>query len=191
MAGESTIDALIFDFDGVMVDTEVPEFESWSQMFQSHGVELDRELWLSIIGRGREYFDPFQHLEDLKGSPIDREAVKTERRQCYLELVAPNPLLPGVMEYLDEAADMGLRLGVASSSTRQWVEDHLRPRGVLDRFEAISTGDEAENSKPDPEIYLTAIDRLGRRAPSPSRTQPTASPLPSVQGCSALRCPTG
>lgn len=181
MAGESTIDALIFDFDGVMVDTEVPEFESWSQMFQSHGVELDRELWLSIIGRGREYFDPFQHLEDLKGSPIDREAVKTERRQCYLELVAPNPLLPGVMEYLDEAADMGLRLGVASSSTRQWVEDHLRPRGVLDRFEAISTGDEAENSKPDPEIYLTAIDRLGARPESSVAIEDSANGLTSAK----------
>ncbi len=163
MAGNSTIQALIFDFDGVMVDTEVPEFESWSQMYQSHGVELDRDLWANSIGRGRAYFDVYQHLEDLTGRTIDKETVQVDRRRLYEELVAPNPLLPGVVQYLDDADEMGLRLGIASSSTREWVEGHLRPRGVLDRFQAISTGDEAKNSKPDPEIYLTAAYRLDAR----------------------------
>jgi HAD superfamily hydrolase (TIGR01509 family) len=181
MANSSAIEALVFDFDGVMVDTELPEFESWSQMFQSHGVELDRELWANSIGRGRAHFDVYQHLEDLKGSPIDREAVQSERRRRYEELVAPNPLLPGVVEYMDEADAMGLRLGVASSSTREWVEGHLKPRGVLDRFETISTGDEAENSKPDPEIYLTALDRLGARPERAIAIEDSANGLTSAK----------
>lgn len=143
-----------------MVDTESPEFESWNLMYRSYDVELNREIWTNAIGRGRGYFDVYQHLSDLTGHSIDKNTIQTERQLCYEKLVKPQPLLPGVRTFLDEADKLNVQLAIASSSTHQWIEDHLEPRGVLSRFSVISTADEAKNKKPDPEIYLNAIQRL-------------------------------
>ena len=80
------IETLIFDFDGVIVDTETPDFASWEAIFRSHGVGLDRSLWARIIGGSVEWFDAYQHLEELVGAPIDREAIRETRRKTYWTL---------------------------------------------------------------------------------------------------------
>ena len=67
------IDTLIFDFDGVIIDTETPDFETWQDVFHAHGVHLDRSLWEGIIGGGVGRFDPCQHLEDLARTKLDQD----------------------------------------------------------------------------------------------------------------------
>ena len=161
------IDTLIFDFDGLIIDTETPDYLTWQDVFRSYGVELDRSLWSNLIGGGTERFDVYEHLEELSGIKVDREAVGGPRRQRYLRLVESSPVLPGVMEYIGEAERLGLKLGVASSSSRDWVEGHLARLDLLKYMASVTCRDDVSNVKPDPEIYLTAVSRL--------TTQPNAA----------------
>lgn len=155
------IEALVFDFDGVIIDTETPDYVTWQEVFQAHGVELDKTLWSRFIGRGRKRFDTIQHLEELVGSPIDRDALGQSRRRRYLDLIDRNPVLPGVETYIDDAKRLGLKLGVASSSSVSWITRHLKARNLLDKFDSIKGLDDVSAAKPDPELYTAAVAALG------------------------------
>ena len=157
------IEAIVFDFDGLIVDTETPEFDAWQEVFQSCGATLDRELWDRFIGRYSRDFDIYAHLAELSGERIEREVVRPKMRRRYLELIERNPILPGVEDYLQSAKKMGLKLAVASSSTPGWAKGHLEDRGLLHYFEFVLSAGDVVNAKPDPELYTMAIGRLGVR----------------------------
>ena len=123
------IKALVFDFDGIIIDTETPWRDTWSEVFDSYGVKLEREAWEGSIG-GAD-FDIYQILEELSGRYIEREAIRPRARRRYQERVERNPVLPGVEDYLTAARDMGLKLAVASSSEPGWAVGHLEKRGLL------------------------------------------------------------
>ena len=155
------VQALVFDFDGIVIDTETPDFETWHRAFEDHGVSLDRDLWEGFIGSGLGSFDVCSHLEELAGRPIDTETVRAERRARYLAAVDANPVLPGVENMIADARTRGLKLGVASSSTREWVEGHLARRGLLGYFDAVRCRDDVAATKPDPELFTSAVAALG------------------------------
>jgi HAD superfamily hydrolase (TIGR01509 family) len=156
------IKALIFDFDGLIVDTELPDYESWQQVYRQHGCDLAVEAWGQIVGgTGASDFDPHSHLEQLCGQALDREEIWISRRKQYLDSITQQPILPGVLETLDGAERLGLRLGVASSSPENWVRGHLARLGLYQRFDAIKTADDVERTKPHPQLYLAAMDALG------------------------------
>lgn len=155
------IRTLIFDFDGVIVDTETPDFETWRDVYQDYGAELDLAWWSQFIGGSSINIDLLQDLEKLAKRQVDREHVLETRRQRYLEIIAASPILPGVTQYIRQAKKMGLKIGVASSSNRAWVEGHLTARGLIDHFDSISVSDDVSHVKPDPELYLLAMSRLG------------------------------
>ena len=89
------IDAIIFDFDGLIIDTEIADYLSWQKMYAEFGVELALDVWHANIGTANG-FNPYLHLEGLLGSPIDRQAVHTRRKQWDNELIAQQKILPGV-----------------------------------------------------------------------------------------------
>ena len=153
------IDALIFDFDGVIIDTETPDYETWQEVFNAHGAQLDRSLWQRVIGGGTEKFDVCRHLEDIAGVRLNQDDLQS-RRDRYHALVRSSPLLPGVLEYIEDARRLGLKLGVASSSNRVWVEGHLAERGLLAHFHCVLTAEDVDKIKPDPGLYLAALNRL-------------------------------
>ena len=152
------IEALVFDFDGLIIDTETPEYDSWREVFESYGVELDRKKWERSIGGAA--FDIYQLLEELSGQRIERDVVRSQVRSRYLERVEWNPVLPGVEDYLSAASEIGLRLAVASSSSPGWAASHLESRGLLHYFEFVLSAGDVVNVKPDPELYATAARRL-------------------------------
>lgn len=155
------IKALIFDLDGLIVDTEWPDYESWQQVYRSHGCELAVEAWGQIVGgTGASDFDPFEHLEQLCGQELDREEIWVSRRKQYLETINTQPVLPGIVGMLDEADRMGLKLAVASSSPENWVRGHLARLGIYQRFGVIKTADDVKRTKPDPELYMAALAAL-------------------------------
>jgi HAD superfamily hydrolase (TIGR01509 family) len=155
------IKALIFDFDGLILDTEKPDFESWQGVYRSYGQELALEKWGEIVGgTGASDFDPHTHLEELTGKSLDRDQIWINRRSAYLEIMAGQPILPGVLDYLDEAGHLGLQLAVASSSPENWVHGHLTRLGLIERFEVIKTADDVSKTKPDPELFLAVLDDL-------------------------------
>lgn len=156
----TVIRALVFDFDGLILDTEEPVYRSWLEVYQAHGEELPFERWVQIVGSTTTGFHPQHHLEERLGRPLPKE-VLDRRIGRRTELVLAQAVLPGVVQQLDAARDSGLKLGVASSSTREWVAGHLARLGILERFECLRCRDDVANPKPEPDLYLAVLDCLG------------------------------
>ena len=155
--------ALVFDFDGLILDTEVPALATWQEVYRQHGHELELPLWASGVGHGpgSSSFDPHLHLERLTGRAIDREELRRWRRPRTDALIEAEAIRPGVEAYLAEARRRGLRLAVASSSPIEWVEGHLIRLGVRDAFEHLSCAGAGLRGKPWPDVYLDALRALG------------------------------
>ena len=158
------ISALIFDFDGLILDTEGPIYQSWQETYAQHGLVLPLELWVTIIGTYDEPFDPWTYMQELAGKPLDGEAILPKRLERELELIYQNPIRPGVETYLSEAPRLGLKIGLASSSTCKWVKGHLQRLGLLAHFDCIRCKDDVQFTKPNPELYLAAAECLGVQA---------------------------
>jgi HAD superfamily hydrolase (TIGR01509 family) len=156
----TVIRALVFDFDGLILDTEEPVYRSWLEVYQAHGEELPFERWVQIVGSTTTGFHPQHHLEERLGRPLPKE-VLDRRIGRRTELVLAQAVLPGVVQQLDAARESGLKLGVASSSTREWVAGHLARLGILERFECLRCRDDVANAKPEPDLYLAVLDCLG------------------------------
>ena len=158
--GPRLIKAIVFDFDGVIIDTETPNYETWEAVFSAYGAHLDRATWSRLIG-GAESFDVVQHLQDLTGLVFDRQKLRQGRRAEYLRQVDDSPVLPGVVDYLEAAAGLELRLAVASSSDGDWVRRHLERRGLASYFGVVKTRDDVAHAKPEPDLFLAAAEALG------------------------------
>jgi len=154
------IRALVFDFDGLILDTEEPVYRSWLEVYEAHGEELPFERWVQIVGSTTTGFHPQHYLEERLGRSLPKE-VLDRRIGRRTELVLANKLLPGVVEHLDAARALGLKLGVASSSTREWVTGHLARLGILERFECVRCRDDVTNVKPEADLYLAVLECLG------------------------------
>ncbi len=161
------VEALIFDFDGIIVDTETPDYEIWLEVYRDHGVDLPLEVWAQGVGLCWDEFNPMAHLKTLITSPIDEEAVAEKRRLRFHETLAAYPPMAGVAELMREAKGAGLKVGVASNSDRPWVEGHLRQRDLFDWVDVIRTADDVPNAKPAPDVYEETVAVLGV---SPERT---------------------
>ena len=156
----SDVRGVIFDFDGLILDTESPEFTSWRDIFSEHGCVLSLEDWAVCIGTA-DVFDPCAHLEAQLGRVVDRDALRTERRRRSDALIAAQMPMPGVVERIAEAGAIGLKLAVASSSSRSWVEGHLTRLDLARHFHCIRCSDHVEQVKPDPALYRLALEGLG------------------------------
>ena len=159
------IRALIFDFDGLIVDTESPALESWQEIFREYGYELSLDRWALNVGRS-ESFDVVGDLQQLVGRTLDAKALNARRRARHIQMIEALPILPGVVERIEEAHAMGLRLAVASSSSRQWVEGHLERRGLLQHFHTVRCRNDADVGigKPDPAVYFATLRSMGVEA---------------------------
>jgi len=155
--------ALIFDFDGLIVDSESPGFQAWSEVFAKHGGTLPFDKYASCIGTIGA-FDLHGYLEEQTGRTFERPELERACNKRWLELVQEQPLLPGIAACISTAKSRGMKLAIASSSTQQWVTGNLRKFELLEHFDAVCTSDYVDAVKPDPALYLLALDRLGVRS---------------------------
>lgn len=157
------IRALIFDFDGLILDTETPDVEVWKALYAEHGQPYPVEYWSQTIGGwGNSNFDPATALQALLPGALDAGALRRRHREQSDALILAAPVMEGVREVLEAARRMSLRCAVASSSERDWVEPHLMRLGLRSYFERITTGDDVGpgRTKPHPDIYLKALAGL-------------------------------
>lgn len=153
--------AVVFDLDGTIVDTEQPSFEAWRRTWADHGHELQLEDWVRCVGTDWNLFDPLAALGDRVGDGFDATQVQAAKRALEAELVAATVIRDGVEAWLDQADAAGVPVGLASSSPRGWVDDHLARLGLAERFATVQTRTEVGVTKPDPAAYAAACAALG------------------------------
>ena len=157
-----TPEGLIFDFDGLLVDTETPVFECWRDVYREHGLDLALEDWQRCVGT-RGGFDPmvpFRHWDDTR-----REQMRQSLEKMTMQRVEAAAPRAGVRRLLADASGQGLRMAVASSSPSHWVERWLEYFELRSHFAAVCTGEQVHRVKPDPALYLLALERIGVPAP--------------------------
>ena len=158
------IRGLLFDFDGLLVDTETPSRLAYEELYREHGHELPLDKWATLVGTIGAEFSPDDHLEELVGRPLDRAALRERRRARELELCDLEDLRPGIEDYLREAEARGLAVAIVSSSETDWIGRHLQRLDRVNGWDAIiaANGDTAR-AKPQPDLYLEALDLLQLR----------------------------
>jgi HAD superfamily hydrolase (TIGR01509 family) len=151
--------AFIFDFDGLILDTESALIRSYADVHAAHQVPFDHPRFLRAVGHADFTFDPWADF----ATDHNRVALEAERQHTKkgrLELLAP---LPGVIAVLNEARVAGLPVAVASNSEHTWVEPHLTRLGLLDRFAFIACREDVRAPKPEPDLYKLVLEKLGVR----------------------------
>lgn len=151
--------AVIFDFDGTMLDTETPEFLAWQQIYREHGSSLEPLDWVHCIGTA-SIFDPHLLLEERSGGSLNRERVQVRRQTLLDPLLEAEILRPGVLEILDSARGRGLKTAIASSSSRDWLERWLAKFDLRNSFASLHGREDVEEVKPNPALYLRALEAL-------------------------------
>ncbi len=154
------IQALIFDFDGLIIDSESTDFEAWKQLYQRYGVEFTFEAWAEGVGSSLDLHDPYAILQRLAGPDADARKIEHQHRKIWEGLTSRQPLLPGVRQIIDQAQAMGLRLAIASSAQRSWISRHLERFGLQSRFDCLCTAQDVAHSKPEPDLFLKALYKL-------------------------------
>jgi putative hydrolase of the HAD superfamily len=153
---------LLFDFDGLLIDTETPSRLAYEELYREHGHELPLDKWATLVGTIGAEFSPDDHLEELVGRPLDRRRLSERRRARELELCDLEDLRPGIEDYLAEAERRGLATAIVSSSSLDWIARHLERLDRADGWDAIVAADgDVERAKPQPALYLEALDALG------------------------------
>ena len=153
------IEALVFDFDGLILETEGPAFDTWAEIYREHGHVLPLEQWHLSIGTDRG-FEPVDYLGALVGDGLDRVATQKRRDARKDELIAALDVMAGVREYIDDARRLGLKMAIASSASRRWVVGHIERLGIHAHWDAVLTRDDVARSKPSPDLYVAATKAL-------------------------------
>jgi HAD superfamily hydrolase (TIGR01509 family) len=151
---------VIFDFDGLILDTETPDFDSWQEVYAEHGVELPLSVWADCIGAPAGVFDPVDFLERHLGTSVDRADIVERRRRRFHSLVSAQPLCAGIALLVADCQKQGIALAVASSATRDWVEGHLDRFGILNAFDCIRCVEDVERGKPAPDLFHAVLEDL-------------------------------
>ncbi len=158
-----TLQAILFDFDGLITDTETASLQSWRELYAEYGVELPLEEWLKVVGSefGPETFLPVDYLEARVDEPIDWAGAEERRLQREKVIVDHLPALPGVEALIADAQANGVRLAVGSSSPHAWVDRHLTRLGLFSAFDAVICADDVEQVKPAPDLFYKAAAAVG------------------------------
>jgi HAD superfamily hydrolase (TIGR01509 family) len=153
--------AFLFDFDGLILDTETASRAGWRWLYSQHGHELPDDLWITLVGTHGGW-DIWGHLEGLVGGPVDRDAWNTRRYEHELTLLEAERLRPGILDYLEFARMHGLKRAIVSSASRRWIDMHLERLEQTVGWDAIVTADrDTARAKPSPTMYLEALELLG------------------------------
>jgi putative hydrolase of the HAD superfamily len=154
------IKGIVFDFDGTILDTEASNYQAWLEIYREYQVILPFALWSSTIGTSDSFFDPVVYLESKIGQRLDADLIHQKHAQLESEILRDAKPLPGVMNLLEESQKMGIILGIASSSSFEWVEDNLRTHGLRDYFKTVVTRERVTQTKPYPFLFEKAVKEM-------------------------------
>ncbi len=152
--------AIIFDFDGLILDTETPQYEAWQQIYAQRGLGLSLRDWGSIVGgQTGTPFDPGVQLAS-QDPTLDADSLNQLADRIAMETILSSPPLPGVASLIRQGREQGLKLAVASSSPHSWVDGHLQRLGLFDQFDTVVCREDVAHPKPAPDLFVEALRRL-------------------------------
>ncbi len=151
------IKGIIFDFDGLICDTETPELKAWGELFAEYDQPFPLNEYLKTIGSIYNDDKPVLILKELVDFPIDAEKLTSDFLVLKRKLMDQEPLRPGVLSYLHKAKQGGFKLGLASSAPDEWVIHHVNRLGIIHFFDCIKTSEDVKKTKPDPELYIRTL----------------------------------
>lgn len=188
-----TIKGLIFDFDGTILETEMPEYESWRKIYSNYGEQLSIETFSKCLGASYREFDLVANLENILGRPLNREEMLAEQEKLALEKIYSIPPMPGVLDMLNQAKKYELKVGLASSSPRKWVEGHLSRLNLLSYFDCIYTMDDVDKVKPDPQLFIRTLKHLNLHPDEAIVLEDSPNGVIAAQaaGCFCIAIPNG
>ncbi|MEW9699681.1 HAD family hydrolase [Paenibacillus sp. SI8] len=152
------IKAIVFDFDGLIMDTETYEYYSFRDLLKEYGVELPLSQYSARIGGQSDSFDPYTYLQQQTGIAHDREQLREKRRDRFNLLFREEKALPGVEDCIKSAQRLGLKIGLASSAPKTWVLPFLKKLNLLECFACLRTNEDTKRVKPDPDLYIQVLD---------------------------------
>jgi HAD superfamily hydrolase (TIGR01509 family) len=153
--------AVLFDFDGVLVDTEWAIYQAWLKTFQAHGHDLPLDIYTRCIGSDFATWSPKTHLEDLSGLDFDWHDLDTRRQDTIMAELVGEQTMTGTLPLLEKLRTSGIRRAVVSSSSHHWVDGWLNKLAFAHYFELVICRGDAAKIKPAPDLYLEAAKRLG------------------------------
>ena len=155
------IRALVFDFDGLILDTETSVYEAWRTVYEEHDQVLPKDRWLTRIGTDGSGFDPLAELRTRVGEILDAEQIRSRRMAFHRAHIAGLEHMPGVRTCLEYARAESIGTAIASSSPNDWVNGHIERLGLAHFFDLVVTIEHVDAGKPAPDLYLRATERLG------------------------------
>lgn len=158
--GLTVLRAVIFDFDGLLLDTETAEYEEWSRIFNSLGAELTVQDWIGYVGTWVDA-SLLDLLEARTDAPFDRAELRERHASAVRAHIDRQDFCEGVRELVPSLRAASMRLAIASNSDLPWVRSHLDHRSYRGNFDHICTRDDGRPLKPEPDVYLLALERLG------------------------------
>jgi HAD superfamily hydrolase (TIGR01509 family) len=154
------LQGILFDFDGLILDTETTIFQIWQDIYRKHGKELLLEDWATILGKSGSETEPMDNFFREIGKENEKQAIMEEASRRDEELVLKQTPLPGAEDLIKKAKEHGLQLGIVSSSDQKWIHSHLKRLGLWEYFDHTSCSDEVEQAKPDPALYHLGLKKM-------------------------------
>ena len=155
------LEGLLFDFDGLILDTETPIFQVWGEKFREYNQELKIEDWAEILGKSGKELGPIERFLHTIGDENKQQKIYQEVSKKEQYLLKKQKPLPGAVELIKKAKGAGIKLGIVSSSDREWVHSHLQRLDLLEYFDHTSCLEDVIEAKPDPALYRLGLDKMG------------------------------
>jgi HAD superfamily hydrolase (TIGR01509 family) len=153
--------ALIFDFDGLILDTETPEYVALNEAYAEYGLKLPITTYGLVVGAQYGHgYEPVADLQALTGRRVDVDSFWQKINRRRMELIEQNPILPGVESLIRAGKAHGLKLAIASSSPHAWVDGHLKRFNLFHYFDTVKCKEDVINIKPEPDLFLAALSAL-------------------------------
>ena len=156
------IKGIIFDFDGTILDTESPELHAWLHLYEEFGVIFPIAKHKQNIGAFNIDDEITHHLlANMKATNLSSLSILKKHHELKHTFLEQEEILPGVHDYLYFAKENGLKLGLASSASSEWITPNVDRLNIRNYFDSILTADNVDNIKPHPDLYLLSLSQLG------------------------------